>query len=227
MLHGFRQFLDCELRCRSNGPVGRVIAFLLDDTAWALRYVHVRLDVDGAGVSRLLPTAVLPDVEHFNGTLSACLTARELAHGHVLNEGDGYKAPSLHDEQALHDALHWRPYWEQAEAQTPGSLHDAALAVGASLSCGGEPFGRVHDLLLDTETWHVSALSMEMSGAAEGERLHLPPSFIREVSWDARHLDCDIRAAVLACAPTSALRAPDDEYFTRLQHHLAREHGMP
>lgn len=219
MRHDLSELLGCELRCRTNVFAGRVLSFLLDDAGWALRYVSVALDGDAAGVTRLLPTATLPPVPDFDGCLHACLAPDELRRGHAL-AGSG-EPVSRADEQALHDALHWLPYWLEPGAPASGTLREAALTLGAGLSCCGEPFGVVEDVLIDTQTWVVLALRIVIPGTTGSQRLHLPPSFIRHADWDARRFDSDVRAAALACAPTSSQAAPASQYFDRLEQHLS------
>lgn len=217
--HDLSELTGCELRCRARVFAGRVLGFFLDDAGWTLRYISVALQADPPGATRLLPTATLPPVLNVEGCLHACLAPDELRRGHLL--AGSIETVSRDDEQTLHDSLHWLPYWLEPGAPASGTLRDAALAIGAQLSCCGESFGVVEDMLVDTETWAVSALRIAIHGATGAQRLHLPPSFIRHADWDARCFDSDVRAAALACAPTSSLAAPASQYFDRLQQHLS------
>ena len=146
--HDLSELTGCELRCRARVSAGRVLGFFLDDAGWTLRYISVALQADPPGATRLLPTATLPPVLDVEGCLHACLAPDELRRGHLL-AGSG-ETVSRDDEQTLHDSLHWLPYWLEPGAPASGTLRDAALAIGAQLSCCGESFGVVEDMLVDT-----------------------------------------------------------------------------
>ena len=216
MLHALRTLIGCELRCRDDAPAGRVRGFLIDDAAWALRYVRVRLAGEPSGPDRLLPTAAFPPLARADGPMPACLTPGELARGLAL--ADGAATPTRDEERALHAALHWQPYWRRGDGEP--ALHDAAAAIGAALNCGGEPFGEVSDLLVDSEDWSVPALRIAPAGGT-GTALHLPCSFLRDARWDEARFDSDVRAAVLACAPATARHdLPGRQDLDRLSRHL-------
>jgi hypothetical protein len=82
----------------------------------------------------------------------------------------------------------------------------------------------VDDLALDTTRWSVSALRIATSPTSW---LHLPPSFISEARWERAQFGCDVRAAALSCAPTTEQATPGNDYFERLQRHLADSRRMP
>jgi len=221
LLHALRTLIGSELRCRDDALAGRVRGFLIDGDAWVLRYARVRLAGEPAGPDRRLPTAAFPPLARAAGALPACLTPEELARGLAL-PGNAL-LPDRAGERALHAALHWQPYWRERDPATP--LHDAAAAVGAALHCGGEPFGEVCDLLVDSEDWSVPALRIAPAGG--GARLHLPCSFLREARWDDARFDSDVRAAVLACAPAGAKPLPGRDDLARLARHLSAPHPAP
>jgi len=215
VLHALRTLVGRELRCRGDAPAGRVQGFLIDGVAWSLRYARVRLATEPGGPERLLPAAAFPSLGPGAGAISACLTPGELAHG--LAAPAGGDAPSRAEEAALHAALHWRPYWCEGEPET--ALHDAATAIGATLYCGGEPFGHVCDLLVDSEDWSVPALRIAPAGA-EDAPLHLPCSFLHDARWAQARFDSDVRAAVLACAPAAGQPLPGRDDLDRLARYL-------
>jgi hypothetical protein len=218
VLHALTRLIGRELRCRDDVPAGRVTGFLIDDDVWALRYVRVRLFGDTALVQRVLPCAALPPLpDATTGPLTACLTPTELARG--LPPHDGDEPLSRDDEQALHDALHWRPYWHDAASTAP--LHDAEAALGAELCCCGEPFGRIGDLLVDTRRWSVPALRIHTDAPDAAGHLHLPTAFVSASDWRHARFDSDVRAAALACAPASTGPVPGAEYLDRLSRHLS------
>lgn len=219
MLYGLSDFVGCELRCRANAPSGEVLGFLIDDRAWALRYACVRLKGGPQEPVRLLPVAAFPPVHEFLDHVSACLTPAELSHGIPLT--GACEQITREQEQALHDALHWLPYWSEPGGSATSTLHDAERAIGAPLTCGGDPFGIVEDLLVDTHSWAVSAFRIATDAALDAQRLHLPPTFIRAAHWDTPRFDSDVRAAALACAPMSSLAVPGNDYFDRLRQHLS------
>lgn len=220
-MHALTTLVGCELCCRASMPAGRVTGFVID-ARWRVRYVIVRLDAEKRARPRLLPAAAFPPLALPTGPMTACLTPAELSHGLEL-EGT-CEAITRAQEAALHDALHWAPYWRPDEVTPPSSLHDAGAAMGARLTCAGEAFGRVDDLMLDTTRWSVSALRIATGPASW---LHLPPAFISDAHWDRAQFDCDVRAAALSCAPTTEQATPGSDYFERLRRHLADTRRMP
>jgi hypothetical protein len=220
VLHALSQLIGRELRCRDDAPAGRVTGFLIDDRAWALRYVRVHLADDLPLAQRLLPCAALPPLARATpGPLAVCLTPSELARG-LPPHGDD-EPLTRKDEEALHDALHWQPYWHDAEA---APLHDAEAALGAALYCCGEPFGRIGELLVDTGGWTVPALRIDADAPGATGYLYLPTAFVTVGDWGGARFDSDIRAAALACAPASTRPVPGTDYLDRLRHHLASAH---
>lgn len=193
MIYPFKQLIGCELHYPASLVAGSVVGFLIDDEAWALPYISVQLPGEAQAAARLLPSSAFPPIGDFNGKMVACLTPEEVSHGFPLT--GTCEEVTRSDQVALHDALHWQPYWFEYETWVPHPLHDAATAIGARLSCSGKPFGVVEDLLVDTRRWTVHALCIKVENACAGELVQLSSWSIRSADWKAKHFDCNRCAA--------------------------------
>ena len=220
MIYPLKQLIGCELRCRASVLTGSVVGFLIDDEAWALPYISVQLPGEAQGAARLLPSSAFPPIGDFNRQMPACLTPEEVSHGLPLT--GTCEELTRNDQIALHDALHWQPYWFEYETWVPHPLHDAATAIGARLSCSGEPFGVVEDLLVDTRRWTVHALRIKVTNACAGELVQLSSSSIRSANWRTKHFDCNGCAAATSDALAPMLRTRGE---TRLGQPRRRPSG--
>jgi hypothetical protein len=74
------------------------------------------------------------------------------------------------------------------EAPTPPEERDVVLRSGHELTkyrlvSGGETFGYIEDLLVETNTWSVLALQFDTRKWFHGDTLRLAPGRISRISW--------------------------------------------
>ena len=201
--------LDHYAVSASDGDIGHVADFLLDDERWTVRYLVVET---GGFLDRrevLISPISFRDVEWAARRFHLGLTVEKVKHSPSI---DTDEPVSRQHEHAYSRYYGYPMYWGYADVwgmgMYPGLLAGQAwndLPLDSSGQAGGDvhlrsakevrgyhiqgsddAIGHVDDFIVDDETWGVRYLVIDTSNWWLGKKVLVSPDWIDTVSWEDR-----------------------------------------
>jgi sporulation protein YlmC with PRC-barrel domain len=230
----------------SDGEVGTVANFFLDDEFWAVRYLVV--DTGGFFEGRhvlLSPTSFLK-VEWGSSQFHVALTMDKVKHS---PEVDTDQPVSRQHELAFSQYYGYPHYWGAsdvwgmtedparsalaAERATPAGLpgpsiddvhlHSAVELRGYHIEGSDGQIGQVHDFIVDDETWEVRYLVISTSNWWMGKEVLVSPLWASSVSWEDRIVHVDMsRESIKESPEFNASAGINREYESSLYDYYGR-----
>lgn len=229
----------------TDGDVGRVEDFLLDDERWAIRYLVVNAGsfLDGRRV--LVSPISLRDVEWSARSFHLSLTVEKVKNSPSI---DTAKPVSRQHEWDYFSYYGYPFYWGGAgvwgtsaypsllgvASRSPGPtersdqtgdvhLRSAHELRGYHVQGSDEAIGHVQDFIVDEETWEVRYLVVDTSNWWFGKKVLVAPGWATRVSWPENKVYVDLSREVIKSAPEWKADVPiDREYEARLHDHYGR-----
>jgi sporulation protein YlmC with PRC-barrel domain len=226
----------------SDGDVGKVKNFLLDDEHWLIRY----LVVDTGGLLERHEVLISPvsfsEVEWATQRFHVSLTMEKVKHSPSV---DTDKPVSRQQEEAFHNYYGYPLYWDYPAMWGAGSA--AALlateelnALGATAPSREEPSGDIHlrsakelrgydiqatdgsighvdDFIVDDQMWEVRYLVIDTSNWWFGKKVLVAPEWASDISWEDRKVEIVMSRDAIKDSPEwDPSVAVNREYETRL-----------
>ncbi len=223
----------------TDGNVGSVVDFLLDDENWTIRYLVV-------------------DAGNWLGgrqVLISPVSFREAAwsdrHFHVaLSRAQVQSAPNVEvdlpvsrqRERDYHDHYGYPYYWAATgmglksglappplptppAVERTGDVHlrSAKELRGYHIQGTDDAIGHVNEFIVDDETWEVRYLVIDTSNWWIGKKVLLAPHWARRVSWLEGKVYVDLDRETIKGSPAwNGVEAINREYETQLHEHYQR-----
>jgi len=225
----------------SDGEMGKVADFYLDDLAWFVRYLVA--DTGSWLTERLvlLSPLVLGWADAESKTFHVALT-REQVEASPPIERDMPVNRQL--EAELHRHYDWVPYWqapfpfagtsgalaaqssaEEEEVETQGDphLHSTREVTGYHIYATDGDIGHVDDLIVEDESWVIRYLVVDTGNWLPGKRVLMVPSWVQQVNWLERMVYVDLKRESIRNSPEFDPRAPvNRDYEERLYDYYGR-----
>jgi hypothetical protein len=179
MLNGIKRLYGKKLEA-SDDRVGHVEDCYFDNVDWAVRYVAADTDWRAYPRRLLLSPHALGSVSTRAKSLPVHLTRDQIEKSPMLD----WQSPVTREfEMNYYRYYHWPFYWQggrlwgpsdfpdprpsnnggQTPAKGDGHLISARKIFGFHVYSGADSDGRVADLLMDQETWHIGYLVLDTS----------------------------------------------------------------
>ena len=229
----------------SDGEVGTIADFLVDDRTWRTRWLVVDTGTWLTGRMVLLHPASIVHADHERRALSVGLTRAQVEGSPELSE---HEPVSMQMERHLYDYYGWEPMAteysfganpiaskysappffavapaaEVAVAEDDCDPHLRSLeAINAYHVVGAEgALGKVENLMMDEADWRVPYLVVDTGHWWSGKHVLVSRHAVKEISWADREISVDItRAQVKASPPWSAIGDVDKDYEKDLHDH--------
>ncbi|MBK8595073.1 MAG: PRC-barrel domain-containing protein [Holophagales bacterium] len=229
----------------TDGDIGRVVNFLLDDARWTIRYLIVEPGsfLDGAQV--LVSPISFREVEWATHRFHLALTKEKVLGSPSV---DLHKPVSRQHEEAFSRYYGFPWYWrssglwgtasfpsglaEDADAEAsatppakPGDVHlrSSRDVRGYRIQGSDGPIGHVEDFIVDDGTWQVRYLVVDTSDWWFGRRVLVAPDWATRISWAGGTVTLDLSREEIRTSPEwDPAAPPHSEYESRLRHHYGR-----
>ncbi len=230
----------------TDGDVGSVVNFLLDDQRWGVRYLVVETGgfLDGRRV--LISPISFRQVDWSTQRFHVALTIDKVKNSPSV---DVERPVSRQHERDYHRYYGYPYYWgytglwgmgaypsllaagmwndptAEQSAEPSGDVHlrSARDLRGYHIHGSDEEIGHVEDFLVDDETWEVRYLVIETSNWWSGKKVLVAPHWARRISWEERKIYVDMSRQQVKNSPewypTLAIKR---EYEARLYDHYGR-----
>lgn len=227
----------------TDGDVGKVKDFLIDDEHWVVRYLVVDT---GGWLDRhevLISPVSFSDVDWATQRFHVALTKDKVKNSPSV---DTDKPVSRQQEEAFHNYYGYPLYWDYpamwgagtaatllaegefnalsaerraAEEEPRGDVHlrSAKEIRGYEIHASDGSIGHVDDFVVDDEIWEIRYLTIDTSNWWFGKKVLVSPDWASEVSWEDRRVEVLLsRDAIKSSPEWDPTIAVNREYETRL-----------
>jgi hypothetical protein len=234
----------------TDGDVGAVVGFLLDDERWTVRYLVVETGGSSTGHQVLISPISFRLADWATRCFHVALTMEKIENSPGVDtdlpvsrllERDlsryydyprYWASPGIWGAGAFPNSLAVGG-WSDVPAQPDEQLRDAHLrsvreVLGYHLHGSDGAIGHVTDFLVDDGTWEVRYLVVDTGHWwTESKKVLVSPRWATSVSWEEREVRVGLtRQAVLDSPEWSVSAALDRTFEARLRrHHGRREYG--
>jgi PRC-barrel domain len=233
----------------TDGEVGTVADFLVDDATWAVRYLVADTGTWREDHQTLVSPIAVRGVDWDLRAIAVGLTREEIERSPPLER---HLPVSRQFEQDLYQYYGWPYYWggvgawgtvltpaalamepppapedagEAADAEPPEDphLHSVREVTGYHVQARDDEVGHVEDLIVDDETWTVRYLIVDTRNWLPGRKVLIPPSWVERFSWSERLAVAGVTRAEIEGAPEFDPAAPvNRRYETQLYDYYGR-----
>jgi hypothetical protein len=218
----------------SDGHIGAVKDFLLDDRRWAVRWMVVDTGRWLPGRKVLIHPSAIPPIQlpprpalpmlSFGEPMAVAvnLTTREVEAGPEAHEDD----PVTDElERRLFDHYGWDRFWSAPESggEEDGDrrLGSAAALKGFAVEGVDGEIGSVDNVFIDDVRWAARYLVVATRGWLHGKLVQIPLHTVSGVDWQGRRVDLDVTRERVDSAPAwDPLLMADEIAEGRLSGHF-------
>jgi sporulation protein YlmC with PRC-barrel domain len=232
----------------TDGDIGNVSNFLLDDERWVVRYLVVQTAgpffLDGSQV--LISPISFREVEWSTQRFHLALTMDKIKHSPSVDTD----LPVSRQRERDYSSYYGYPfYWEYASiwgmglvpallattkpVETPAEylakaaddihLRSAKEVRGYHVQGRDEAIGHIEDFIVDDETWEVHYLVIDTSNWWFGKKVLVSPHWAIRISWEEKMVFVDLaRQTIKNCPEWDAVAAIDRGYESLLYKHYGR-----
>jgi hypothetical protein len=240
-LHGYKV-------SASDGDLGKVVDFLVDDERWVIRYLVVEAGTLFAGRRVLISPVSFRQVDWSTRRFHLALTMEKIKNSPSI---DVDKPVSRQHERDYYRYYGYPYYWGYSGVwgmgYYPGLLADStwqhpapqhatgAIASGDShlrsvkevdgyaVQGSDGDVGHVADFVVDDESWAVRYLTIDTSNWWFGTKVLVAPNWAQDVNWLERKVHIDLtRQSIKSSPPWDADAAISREYESSLHAHYSR-----
>jgi hypothetical protein len=209
----------------TDGDIGRVIDFLLDDERWIVRYM---IADTGGGFLKLNGKRVLVSPISFgqpewsSRRFPVALTVDKVKSSPDID----VDKPVSRQHERDYSRYYGYPYYRGSSSQSAGDMHlrSAKEVRGYHVQGGDGALGHVDDFIVDDDIWEVRYLAIDTRDWWFGKKVLIAPQWANDVSWAERKVHVGMSRAQIKDAPEWNANEPiNREYEERLYDY----HGRP
>ncbi len=230
----------------TDGGIGSVVDFLLDDEQWIVRYLVVETHGFYDGARALITPISFREADWSTRRFHLALTKEKIRNAPDI---DTNKPVSRQHERDYYRYYGYPRYWAYSGAwgigMYPGVLaagswddvpadHHEETAGDVHLRSANEVrrydiegkdggIGHVADFILDDRTWHVRYLVIDTSNWWFGKKVLVAPQWANRISSDEHKVHVDMSRQAIKSSPEWRPEAPiNREYEARLYDYYGR-----
>jgi hypothetical protein len=229
----------------TDGDIGSVVNFLLDDERWAVRYIVIST----SGVFDRRQVLVSPisfrEIEWAPRRFHLALTRAKVKDSPNV---DTDKPVSRQHERDYYHYYGYTPYWgcsglwgmgsypgllaTEKWRETPvehgitsGDIHlrSASEMRGYHVQGSDDAIGHIEDFIVDDATWEIRYLVVDTSNWWFGKKVLVAPRWASQISWEESKVHVDLSRDAIKNSPEwDANACVNREYETRLYDYYGR-----
>jgi len=227
----------------TDGELGRVVDFLLDDERWAVRYLVAETKSLLTDRKVLISPVFFRQSDWSDRRFRLALTKEKIEQSPNI---DADKPVSRQHERSYYGYYGYPYYWGypglwgyggSPSLLAPGSmnavldehsdgksndvhLRSAKEMRGYHLQGSDGEIGHVIELFVDEETWQVRYLAIDAGSWLFGKKVLIAPQWAKRISWDERKVYLDLSRQQIKNSPAwNGTEIIDREYESRLHKH--------
>ena len=229
----------------TDGDIGSVVDFLLDDEHWVVRYLVVETG-DLLNERQVLISPIsFRQVDWSTRRFHLALTMDRVKNSPSVDVNKPVSRQHERDYYGYYGMpYYWGSSWFWGTGAYPGLLaecewHESQTELsdqssdchlrsaneirGYHIQGTDEAIGHVEDFIVDDETWAVRYLVIDTSNWWLGKRVLIAPHWATTVSWEQKNVCVELSRERIKNSPEwSARTAMNRDYETRLYKHYGR-----
>ncbi len=204
----------------SDGDIGSVANFLLDDERWVIRYLVVETEGFFDGRSVLVSPISFRTIDWSTQRFHLALTRDKVKHSPSI---DTDKPVSRQHEWEYYQYYGYPFYWDypgvwgmgtypgpfakgapsfnEGNAPTDAHLRSVDEVRGYHIRGSDDAIGHVDDFIVDDETWEVRYLVVDTSNWWFGKKVLISPRWTNSISWTDRTVRVDLTREAIKNSP--------------------------
>lgn len=209
----------------SDGDIGTVVNFLVDDDRWVVRYLVVETDGFFDGRRVLISPISFGKADWSTQRFHVALTREKVKNSPSV---DVDKPVSRQHERDYYGYYGYPYYWgypgvwgmaaypglladrgwngtptiqQTADAAGDAHLRSASELRGYHIQGTDETIGHVEDFIVDDETWQVRYLVIDTSNWWFGKKVLVAPHWAKSISWADRMVHVDMSRDAIKNSP--------------------------
>jgi len=229
----------------TDGDIGNVVDFFLDDKYWVIRYLVVETGRFLNQRHVLISPISFRQVDSPTKRFHLALTRDKIKNSPSID----VDKPVSRQHESEYYGYYGYPYywgsswfwgasaypgfqaeyeWNQPQAEVPDPSSDCHLRSanevrGYHIQGNDEAIGHVEDFIVDDETWAIRYLVVDTSNWWLGKRVLIAPHWATTVSWEQKNVCVGLNRERIKNSPEwSARTAISRDYETRLHEHYGR-----
>jgi hypothetical protein len=188
----------------TDGEIGNIADFYLDDQTWALRYFVAET---GSWLNKrrvLVSPTAFTDSDGASRTIATTLT-REQIEG--APHTDLAQPVSRQFEIKLHEYFAWPMYWridagdDRDEGEDDLHLRSVNEILGYNIRAKDGDIGHVEDLIVEERSWRVRYLAIDTRNWLPGRKVLVSPWWIDDVSWPGHRVTVGLNRRAIESSP--------------------------
>lgn len=238
--------LDRYTVSATDGDIGRVVDFLLDDERWTIRYLVAETNGFFDRRRVLISPISFRDAEWSTERFHLALTKEKVKHSPSI---DTDKPVSRQHERDYYRYYGYPYYWGYSglwgmggypgllaagawngpppansdESSDDVHLRSAREIRGYHIQGSDEAIGHVEDFVIDDESWQVRYLVIDTSNWWFGKKVLVAPDWTNRISWEEQKVYVGLSRDAIKSSPEWNPEAPiNREYETRLYDYYGR-----
>ncbi len=205
MLQSIKQLYGEKLGA-SDGEIGRVKDFYVDDEKWVIRYVVVDTGAWLPGRQVLLSPHAFGSLHQVGQDLLVNLTRKQIEDSPSI---DSHKPVSRQYEEEYYRYYGWPYYWQGDEIwgmsgfpilemppepsgapsgpqrkRADAHLRSTRAVGGYHIKATNGTAGRVCDFMMDSQSWAIVELIIKTGHLLSGKEVFLPTSAVERISYE-------------------------------------------
>jgi len=231
----------------TDGHIGHVHNFLIDDHLWVVRYVVV--DIGGWLQDRkvLIAPAIAGSPDGKTKRMPIRLTRDQIENSPEI---DTDMPVSRRQEIKLYEHYQWNPYWvggvtplgpayvskplvskaevenssgDEADEDTDPHLRSIREVINYRIHASDGEIGHVEDFIVDSDDWMIRYLIVNIGNWLTGRTVIISPEWIEDISWAESTVTISMKKSAVEGSPEYDPALPINmEYETRLYDYYGR-----
>jgi sporulation protein YlmC with PRC-barrel domain len=232
----------------TDGDLGTVNDFLVEDTSWVVRYLVAKTGALMVGRRVLITPTAFHAVDYSGNRFKLSLSMMKIKNSPSVNTD---LPVSRQNERDYYSYYGYPYYWGYGALGGDGRDHgfDGGAPEPASTGRAGEPasdvhlrsakeitgyhvegtdgpIGHVKDLVVDDETWEIKYLVLATTNWWPGESVLISPMWTTRISWADRKVYVGMTRDAIKTSPKWTATYPvESSYAEELYRHYAGTRG--
>lgn len=245
MLRSLKDLEGYSVRA-TDGDIGSVVNFFLDDAGWVVRYLVVETGGFLGGHRVLISPISFRQVEWSTRRFHLALTIDKIKNSPGVDVDKPVSRQHERDYFRYYGYLYYWGYpgpwggatspaslaageWNEASAERADKnagdphLRSASEVRGYKIQGSDHAIGHVEDFIVDDESWQIRYLVIDTSNWWFGKKVLVAPHWASRISAEERTVFVDLSRQAIKDSPEwNATAAIDREYEARLHDHYGR-----
>lgn len=248
MLLSVKHLLSYKIEA-TDGQIGRVYTFLMDDEQWIVRYLVVDTGDWLPDKKVLITPSAIEDPDSRAKRLPVRLSKKQIEESPDI---DTDMPVSRKEEIKLHKHYNWSPYWAgvyipvgapivplppglvtreenkelkdtEAVENTDPHLRSTKEILNYKILAEDGEIGHMEDFIVDIESWFIRYMVVDTKNWLPAKKVILSPDWIHDVSWKDTCVTVSLPKAAIESSPEYDPSAPINmEYEVRLYDYYGR-----